>query len=165
LRFLLWRLLGLLAVLVGLAVIAWFLHGGLGMVLRGSTGAGTPSLDPLADALNREAHAAWSWDPIAGLAPARLSVAFALALGAGTAAWRWWARRRRRYLRLRIDAYRTDHAAAEALVTMLDTVQFLDSPGGSGARDQPGDGSDGTEDDKGELVAAGAGAEQDGLVF
>ena len=40
LRFLLWRLLGLLAVLAGLALIAWFLDGGPGEVLRGRSAAG-----------------------------------------------------------------------------------------------------------------------------
>jgi len=166
LRFLLWRLLGLLAVVAALALIAWFLRGGPGMVLRGSTAGGTSSLDQLADGLGREARAAWSWDPIAGFAPARLLFALALALSTGIGVWRWWSRRRRRYVRLRIDAYRTDRASAEAVVTMFDTVQFLDSPGGARAQGQPGDGSDGTEDDVDrELAAAGAGAEREDLVF
>ena len=88
LRFLLWRLLGLLAVVAGLALFAWFLRGGPGIVLRGSAGAETPSLGRLAEGLGREVGAAWSWDPIAGRAPARLSGALALALGAGMAALR-----------------------------------------------------------------------------
>ncbi len=122
LRFLLWRLLGLLAVVAALVLIAWFLRGGPGMVLRGSTAGGTPSLDHLADGLGREARAAWSWDPIAGFAPARLAFALALALSTGIGVWRWWARRRRRYVRLRIDAYRTDRASAEAVVTMFEVL-------------------------------------------
>ncbi len=40
LRFLLWRLLGLLAIVAGLALIAWFIDGGPGKVLRGRSVAG-----------------------------------------------------------------------------------------------------------------------------
>jgi hypothetical protein len=122
LRFLLWRLLGLLAILVGFALIAWFLRGGPGRVLRGSSGAGALPLSHLPDGLVREARAIWSWDLVAGIAPAKLSVVLALALGALVALARGRARCRRRYVRLQIDAYRTDRPSAQAVVAMFEAL-------------------------------------------
>ena len=59
-----------------------------------------------------------------------------------------------------------DEQKRQAVSVVADTVQFLDNPGGGRAEDEPGDGSDGAEDDDGrELVGAGAGAEQEDLVF
>jgi Replication-relaxation len=129
LRFLLWRLLGLLAVLVGVVLIAWLLHGGPGRALRGVStdtpfhGAtfATPTL------LKGAPHAIWRWAPLANgpLVWARpvplfcmLSAAVTVALGAS----RWHARRRRRYVRLRVEVYRTDHSSAEAVVAMFDAL-------------------------------------------
>ncbi len=124
LRFLLWRLLGLLAVFAGLAVIAWFLDGGPGKVLRGSSTRDTSQVTvaALASVLERGARASWSWTPAAGLWPARLLVGLALGLGVLVALARWHARHRRRYVRLRVDAYRTDRASAEAVVAMFEVL-------------------------------------------
>jgi len=121
LRFLLWRLLGVLAVFASFALIAWFLGGGPGRVLRGSParqGLHVP-LAALAGALGRQASALWGWAPLAGLSPARLLAGVALCLGAIAAVTRWQARRRRRYVRLRVEAYRTDRASAEAVGAMF----------------------------------------------
>ena len=68
--------------------------------------------------------------------------------------------------RLEWREWETADQKRQAVSIVADTVQFLDSPGGARAQGQPGDGSDGTEDDVDrELVAAGAGAEQEDLVF
>jgi Replication-relaxation len=121
LRFLLWRLLGLLAVLAGLALIAWFLDGGPGKVLRGHSAAGVFRLaaSALADTLDCWVQAIWSWAPAFGVAPAKLLLAFVSALVLAIAIARVRARRRRRYVRLRVDAYRADQAGAEAVVRMF----------------------------------------------
>ena len=68
--------------------------------------------------------------------------------------------------RLEWREWETADQKRQAVSIVVDTVQFLDSPGGARAQGQPGDGSDGTEDDVDrELVAAGAGAEQEDLAF
>jgi Replication-relaxation len=120
LRFLLWRLLGLLAVFASFALIAWFLGGGPGRVLRGAPGRQELHFPTVAlgSAVGRQANAVWSWAP-AGLSPARLLAVVALCLGAIVALTRWQARRRRRYVRLLVEAYRTDRASAEAVGSMF----------------------------------------------
>ena len=121
LRFLLWRLLGLLAVLAGLALIAWFIDGGPGKALRGHASAGAPHLavPALGGILNREARAIWSWTPALGVAPTRLLLALVVAPAFVVAIARVRARHRRRYVRLRVEAYRADQASAEAVATMF----------------------------------------------
>jgi hypothetical protein len=129
LRFLLWRLLGLLAAFIGFVLIAWFLDGGPGKALRGVPVNG--SIDDPTSAIPRMAHEAacalWRWAPVtngllAGAQPARLFVVSACALTALGGALRWRARRRRRYVRLRVEVYRTDHASAEAVVSMFEAL-------------------------------------------
>ncbi len=126
LRFLLWRLLGLLAALVGLAVIAWLLEGGPGRALRGAQADG--GIGDLASSIagisTEAAYAIWRWAPIsegllAGARPAKLCVLSACAVTAVVGALRSRARHRRHYVRLRVDAYRTDHTTAEAVVEMF----------------------------------------------
>jgi hypothetical protein len=165
LRFLLWRVLGLLAVLVALALSYWLLDDGLGTVLRGegstvtsaaplrSTSSGATPLgstessvelrgaaavgtrlrgstgsnaehfafDSLPDALSAEARAIWSWTP-GGVALTRLFAGLNLLLGALVSISRWYARRRRRYVRMRVQTYRTDKASAEAVVAMFEAL-------------------------------------------
>jgi hypothetical protein len=128
LRFLLWRLLGLLAVLVAVVMIAWLLHGGPGQALRGvSTGAFFDATFATPSMLRAAAYATWRWAPLADgpFAGARpvpllclLSIAVIVALGVS----RWHARRIRRYVRLRVEVYRTDHSSAEAVVAMFDAL-------------------------------------------
>jgi Replication-relaxation len=129
LRFLLWRLLGLLALLLGFALIAWFLDGGPGQALRGAEaggGIGNVSYD-IARIATGVACAIWRWAPVsgglfAGARPVRLFVLAACALTAVVFALRSRARHRRRYVRLRVDVYRTDHATAEAVVAMFEAL-------------------------------------------
>ena len=121
LRFLLWRLLGLLAVLVGLALIAWFLDGGPGEVLRGRGAASVfpRSVVALAGTLERHAQAILHWAPELGLAPAKLLIALVTTPALVLTCTRARARRRRRYARFRVEAYRADQASAEAVVAMF----------------------------------------------
>ena len=124
LRFLLWRLLGLLAVAVGFALVEWFLAGGPGRVLRGlgSAGAFHLALPALPSALEREARGIWSWAPRYGIAPARMLAALAALLAVVIVITRWVARHRRQYVRLGVEPYRTDRASAEAIVTMFEVL-------------------------------------------
>jgi Replication-relaxation len=130
-RFLLWRLLGVVAVFVGFALIAWFLDGGPGKALRGSAPAGKSHMpvdgshdtaSGLASVLDREVRAIGSLIPAPAFAYARLFLALVLLLSTIIAIARWRARRRRCYVRLRIDAYRGDRASAEAVVAMFEAL-------------------------------------------
>jgi len=146
LRFLLWRALGLLAFLVALALSGWLLDGGLkaalrvpgsaasGVALRGArasastplrrstvTGAEHFALDSLPKSLAEEVNAVWSWAP-GGVFPTRLVAVTILLSGSIVAISRWVARRRRRYVRMRVETYRTDKASAEAVVSMFEAL-------------------------------------------
>jgi Replication-relaxation len=123
LRFLFWRMLGLLAVLLSFALLVWLLGGGPGRVLR--TGGGAPShlsFDSLAGGLASDLSAIWRWAP-ADCPPVGETV-LALVGGATTVIGciRWRARRGRRYVRLRIDVYRTDHAGPDAVAMMFEAL-------------------------------------------
>ena len=160
LRFLLWRLLGLLALLVGFALVQWCLRGGPGRALRGSAPSGglTSLLAALGSGAARLCHAVLASGTAVGWSP-RMLLAWALLVASVIGIARWRARRRRTYVRLRIHPYRTDRATAEAVVTMFATVQFLDGP--RGERDSA-DHEDAADED-GEL--AGVGAEEKDLGF
>jgi hypothetical protein len=117
LRFLLWRLLGLLALITGLALLSWFLGGGPGDLLRGRhTGAASHEL---AASFERLAVSVAMWSPPHLSAAATLAVALVAAMPALITCARVHARSRRRYVRMRVEAYRADHAEAEAVVTMF----------------------------------------------
>jgi hypothetical protein len=120
LRFLFWRLLGLLAIIAGFALLAWFVGGGPGRLLRGDAGAGISHItaSALLSTLDESARAVWRWRPAAGLAPAQLSAALLSSLIVAIAIARGRARARRCYVRLALEAYRGDYASTEALVTM-----------------------------------------------
>ena len=124
LRFLMWRLLGVLALFASCTLVAWFLGGGPGRVLRGASRRERFHLpvSALAAIVHREAEAGWRWEPVAGLSPARLVIVLAVGLGAVAALTRWHARRHRRYVRLSVEAYRTDRASAEAVVAMFAVI-------------------------------------------
>ncbi len=111
-RLLLWRLLGSAAVLLGLAVIAWLLHGGPGAALRG---ASIPPPVPSSRALHTSGAL-----PIASLA--ELPAALALGLLVLLLGVRRRARRGRRYVRLRVEAYRTDRTSVEGIVAMFEAL-------------------------------------------
>jgi hypothetical protein len=111
-RLLLWRLLGLAAFLVGLAALVWLLHGGLGTTLRGASRVrvALPSRAPRA---------------LGGLAVvpfAELLAAIALALAALLVVARQRARGRRRYVRTRVEVYRTDRTSVEGIVAMFEAL-------------------------------------------
>ncbi len=111
-RLLLWRLLGVGATLLGVAVLAWLLHGGLGAALRGASAAraALPSQGP-------HPPGRLPLAPIAKLAALALVSAAALLLGV-----RGRARRRRRYVRLTVEAYRTDRTSVEGVVAMYEAL-------------------------------------------
>jgi hypothetical protein len=143
LRFLLWRVLGLLAVLVVLASTGWLLYGGLGAVLRGPrassvalrafapastrprafapASSGRLRIDWLPSVLDEEARALWDWAPD-GVFLTKFFAVLVLLLGVLVAIARWHARRRRRYVRMRVETYRTDKASAEAVVSMFEAL-------------------------------------------
>jgi Replication-relaxation len=124
LRFLLWRVLGLLSAFAGLGLLAWFLAGGPGRVLRGEHDAGTlHSIPGIAGAaLAGVASSTWAWSPAFGVAVAPLLISLTLAGALLLIGVRCSARARRRYVRLVINAYRTDHAEAEDLVRMFEAL-------------------------------------------
>ncbi len=113
-RFLLWRLLGLLAVLCGGVLAAWCLGGGPGRALCGHSGRATPGL------LLSEVSDAASGLLSVVVAPLLSAVALAALLLLPALLARALARSRRRYVRLRVEPYRTDKAAAEAVVQMFE---------------------------------------------
>jgi hypothetical protein len=162
LRYLLWRLFGLLALLACFALVTWFLHGGPGRQLRGSAhGAPHLSLAGAAQAPMRAVQAAWEWAPLPGISPAKLLTASSLLGLALVLVTRWTARHRRRYTRLRVETYRTDQVSAEAVERLFDTVQFLDSPSAERADGEEDDPLDGGADRE----LAGVGAEGGELAF
>lgn len=119
LRFVLWRLLAVLAWLLAGDVLVWCAGGGPGRLLRGSVHAG-PDLLPFGvlRALARVLIAiADQAPPAPGAAPALLA-----ALAAGLAFIRVQARRRRQYVRLQVQPYRTDRADAAALSALYDAL-------------------------------------------
>src|SRR5438270_13714371 len=119
--------LGLTAAVAGVALAVWSLGGGPGRLLRAkpsSPRAPTSSLTPglLVTAAGQAARGIWDWRPVLGVA---LVQALALlAAGALTTMLltRAAARRRRRYVRLRVEPYRGDHADADALVRMFESL-------------------------------------------
>lgn len=122
LRFVLWRALGLLAALAGFGLLAWFLSGGPGRVLRGQAPGDAPELllEGCAAALEHQLNALWSWGPVLRTPLAPLCAVLVGACALVLIAIRWTARGRRRYVRLNIHAYRTDDAEPEALVRMFE---------------------------------------------
>jgi hypothetical protein len=129
LRFLLWRLLGVLAVFVGFVLVVWLLDGGPGKALRGvpADSAIRGAAFAIPRTLSGAARATWRWAPlaggsIAGVRPATLFLLLAIAVSVPVGASRWLARHRRRYVRLRVEVYRSDRTSADAVVTMFETL-------------------------------------------
>jgi hypothetical protein len=153
LRFLLWRLLGLLALLVGFALIAWCLDGGPGRSLRGQSEPLSPGglFGASLAAARHAATAGWR----AAAAPMTVAGALLIALSLILVATRSLARRRRHYVRARVEPHRTDTASAEAVVKMFERVQFLDRPGETQAQGATSELDGGEDADGRELVGAG----------
>jgi hypothetical protein len=124
LRFLLWRILGLIALVVAIALTGWLLDGGLGAALRGIGGSasGHLTVGALASALGAWVHAGCRWAPVGGVPAARSLAILAASMGALLGSLRTRARRRRRYVRMRVRTYRSDTASAEAVVSMFEAL-------------------------------------------
>jgi hypothetical protein len=120
LRFLFWRLLGLAGLFIGFAAIAWLLRGGAGRALRGGNGArrGLTALGEVPDAAWRGVVAVCDWTPLGGNALVKYGVALSFLVALLLCGPRSLARRRRSYVRLRVEPYRTDRASTEAIVAM-----------------------------------------------
>ena len=132
LRFLIWRLLGLVALIVAIALVAWLFDGGLSAALRGTHGSGGAgvghgagvgqlSFGALTGSFGSGLGAAWDWSP-GGVPWWRLAVLVVVVTGAPLGMIRLRARDRRRYVRLRVQSYRTDTAGAEAVVAMVEAL-------------------------------------------
>ncbi|HEY3667504.1 MAG TPA: hypothetical protein VGL19_15965, partial [Polyangiaceae bacterium] len=120
LRFLLWRLLSLLALIAGFAVLGWLLDGGPGRLLRGKPTRGIQAVFAhLPNVAVEAARAIWRWSPGGHVRPLEIALVVSLALLVGLTTMRLLARRRRRYVRFRIEPYRTDQASAESVVRMF----------------------------------------------
>ena len=119
LRLLLWRMLGLVAIVASIAIVLSLAHGTLGAALRGAGTSATPHLSlagPL-DGLRQACVAAVSF--ALALAPGLIAPAACLAMAlASSVALRLRARSRRVYVRFDVEAYRGDSASPEALLAM-----------------------------------------------
>ena len=124
LRFLLWRTLGLIALVVALALTGWLLDGGLGAALRGTNGQGSgyPTGGALASALGSSVRAGWRWAPVDGVPVARSLVIVAALMAALIGCIRVRARGARVYVRLGIEVYRTDTTTAEGVIAMFGSL-------------------------------------------
>ena len=124
LRFLLWRILGLIALVVAIALTGWLLAGGLGTALRGTGGSASSHLTvgALASALGSSVSAAWRWAPFGGVSAARSLAILAASTVALLGCARVSARRSRVYVRLGVEAYRTDRTSAEAVIAMFEAL-------------------------------------------
>jgi hypothetical protein len=120
LRFLFWRLLGLLALVAGFALVGWLLNGGPGKLLRGEPGAQGigNAFSQIPGVFVEAAVGAWRSSSAGGRWIA-LALAASACLLACLLALRLLARRRRRYVRLRVEPHRTDHASAASIVAMF----------------------------------------------
>ncbi len=122
LRFLLWRLLGLLALLVGIVAVCWLLGGGPGRVLRAGPVRRTTSDAVRPQRLPHWPQAVWDWAQPAGIRVVSLITVIVLVQTLALFAIRWVARSRRSYVRMRLEPYRTDQASAEAVVRMHEAL-------------------------------------------
>jgi hypothetical protein len=111
-RLLLWRLLGLVALLIGVAALQWLLHGGIGTALRGASAA--PMALPL-----RAPHTPDGWVAVrVGELLAMLTLPGVTLLLVSRAR----ARAGRRYVRLCVEPYRTDRTSVEGVVAMIEAL-------------------------------------------
>lgn len=123
-RLLLWRMLGVLALVVAIAFGAWLLKGGLGAALHAGSAAGPLSLDSLAHALGGFIDSGWHLTAGA-IMPAswwRSPLIPGVLIVAAIGLVRMRVRGRRRYVRLRVQAYRGDSAGVEAIVAMYEAL-------------------------------------------
>ncbi len=120
LRVLLWRVVGLVATICGVAALAWLLGGGPGRALRGA-GSRAHSFDPG----SWPALLAGGLSALAGGLPSYVAdatgalLACLLVILAGLLLARTRARRRRVYVRMRVAAYRGDMGDSLRLARMF----------------------------------------------
>jgi hypothetical protein len=120
LRFLLWRLLAVAALLAGYTLLVWFLRGGVGALLRGESSRHAISLGgALTGPFAVAAGDLWRWRPALDVRPMRVALVALLGTVPVLSLTRLLARRRRRYVRLLVEPYRTDEASAEAVVSLF----------------------------------------------
>ncbi|HEY1534641.1 MAG TPA: hypothetical protein VGF76_11495, partial [Polyangiaceae bacterium] len=99
------------------------LDGGPGRLLRG--GNGHLKSGEVASWLRPAAGLckfAWSWAPLGGLSLSGELLVLCLAVAVALLSMRSIARGKRRYVRMRVEAYRTDQAGAEAIVRMHEAL-------------------------------------------
>jgi hypothetical protein len=119
-RFLLWRLLGAAAAFIAVGMSLRLLNGMLGKVLRGSRSlkVAPRHVSPL-----HGGRIIGEWGSHLGwMMPLALSIGALLIMMSVVLIVRVRARARRHYVRLRVEAYRTDKAAAEAVVAMFESL-------------------------------------------
>jgi Replication-relaxation len=124
LRFLLWRMLSLIAFVVAIALIAWLLDGGLGAALRGTHGVGSGYLTvrALTSDCSTYMRAGWRWSPFGGVPASSLFVGFTLLAATIVGSTRHRSRRSRVYVRLEVEAYRADTTSADGVVAMFESL-------------------------------------------
>jgi Replication-relaxation len=125
LRFLLWRILGLIALVAAIALTGWLLAGGLGVALRGTTAgsaSGHLTIGALVSALRSWLSAGWRWAPFGGVSAARSLAILSASTAALLLCARTRARRSRVYVRLSIEVYRTDSTTAEGVIAMFESL-------------------------------------------
>jgi hypothetical protein len=124
LRYLLWRILGLMALVAVVALTGWLLDGGLGAALRGTAGpvSGHLTGGALVSALGSSVRAAWGWAPFGGVSLARPLAIVAALIAALIGCIRLCAREARIYVRLGVEVYRTDNTTAEGVIAMFESL-------------------------------------------
>ncbi len=124
LRFLLWRILGLISFVFAVALTGWLLDGGLGAALRGAGSSHREHLTvaSLSAAIGGTITGAWGLAQSTDGTVARTLVACA-STTAATLMWvRVHARRTRFYVRFGIEVYRTDNTTAQGVVAMFESL-------------------------------------------
>jgi hypothetical protein len=124
LRFLLWRILGLIALVLAIALTGWLLDGGLGAALRGTDGSvsGHLTAGSLTGVLGSSVRAGWRWAPFGGVPVARSLAIVIASIAALVGCARVRARVSRVYVRLGIEVYRTDNTSAEGVIAMFESL-------------------------------------------
>jgi hypothetical protein len=123
LRYYLWRALTAAALLCALAPVLWLADGDLARLLReGTQRTPAPAIGGFKQALQAGALSLWRWAPLAGVPALQVLLWGGLLSGVVLALVRCRARARRRYVRLRVEPYRTDRAQPEALVSMFEAL-------------------------------------------
>ncbi|HEY2283573.1 MAG TPA: replication-relaxation family protein [Solirubrobacteraceae bacterium] len=124
LRFLLWRILGLVALVAAFVLTRLLLDGGLGAVLRGAEVSISRPLTAgaLSSALDSAVGAAWKWAPFGGPSAASTLAILTSLTASVLGCLRVRARRSRIYVRFGVEVYRTDNTSAEGVIAMFESL-------------------------------------------